>query len=193
MPVALSFEELKDFLSKQPVPCLVALEGFMEAGKSTVTEALGELLGYKVFHTDNLLDTARSGSYRNRVDVVQLRKLLEVVNGRALIEGICLRWVLADAGITPDCYLYVKRIQKQGNRWDDGQDLEDFEAGEDVYVRNALSNTRGVAKLMLPGGCDPDERQIQEAEAFYIETLRYHRDCKPHERADFIFERIEGP
>lgn len=143
---------------------LIGLEGFTLSGKTYLADALGKVVPMCVFHTDDY--TTKFDELPPYPECVDIRRLLSALETRdvsraAIIEGICLRDVLARINITPALYVYVKRISEQG-LWHDGFCLESFEA------------------------CD--NHDLHE---IHLSDFRYHQRLRPHEQADIIFNRIE--
>jgi len=152
-------------LRQLPLPALVAVEGFMSSGKSTMANALASQLGGVAIHTDEyVLPEDESLPYAQRLNygalassVAQATCAMQVV----VLEGICLREVLRLSSLSAGVFVYVKRIAANG-LWHDGFHLEDFES--------SVEQAR-------------DEPEHSD--------LMYHATARPHENADFTFHRIE--
>lgn len=146
---------------------IVAIEGFMNSGKSHLAKTLAASLSCGVVHADDfIIPSERVLPYVDRIDFDQLKAALSCsINNSPLllVEGICLRDLLARAGVFPELYVYVKRIAENG-LWHDGFHLEDYEA-----------NNCSVASE--PGKSD----------------LNYHSQSRPHEKAQIVFHRNLGP
>lgn len=148
-------------LGELPRPLLVAIEGFMCSGKSFLANALGAELGGTVVHTDDFVGPGnQSLPYPQRIRYRLLATSLRS-DPITLIEGICLRQVLARANAEATIFIYVKRLSSNG-LWNDGFHLEDFQ-----------ENAQSV--LTEPGMSD----------------LHYHATIRPHDLADIVFCRAE--
>lgn len=146
---------------------LVGLEGFCSSGKTPLANELGERMQMSVFHTDEFARKFDAPpSYPECVDIHYLRRAMEMgaPSRPSIIEGICLRDVLALVGISPTIFVYLKRIGRNG-LWYDGLHLEDFEAGHTI-----------------PG----------LTEEPHLSDFKYHTRSRPHECADLIYEQIEN-
>lgn len=161
MPEQLDFTNLCESLNALPRPLLVAIEGFMNSGKSTLAAALAPELGTTVIHTDEFVVPGdESLPYTERLNYERLEASLR--NEFAMIvEGICLRQVLKRINMVPSTYVYIKRISSNG-LWHDQFHLYEYEG-------NIRSVTDEPAKS----------------------DLDYHAMVRPHEIANFIVQRIE--
>ena len=83
------------------------------------------------------------------------------VGRRVILEGICLREVIACSAIRTDsiAHVYVKQISKNSDIWHDGCDLEDFKRGDCSLAHH-----------------EPD-----------LSAFRYHEKFCPHELANFEY------
>lgn len=165
MPLIDSIVELRQQLSSLGSGALVGIEGFMSSGKSHLANQLGAVLGCHVVHTDDsVLPGDESLPYLDRLNYVSLKYSLvnaKVGSTLILVDGICLRQVLSRLQFKAAAFVYVKRMAKNG-LWHDGFHLEDFE---------------GEAQSAAE---EPEKSD-----------LSYHAKERPHERADFVFHRVE--
>jgi hypothetical protein len=165
MPRVVPAIDLLALVSALPVGSLVAVEGFMGAGKTSLASALASSVGALAVHLDGFVapgDVTRP--YVNRLNYAALASAIEASSAStSVVDGICLRDVLNRLGRTPDLYIYVKRISPAGI-WHDGVDLEDFEAGT----------------WKTPG--EP-----------YTSDMAYHSKVRPHEKATVEVHRAEVP
>jgi hypothetical protein len=136
----------------------------MNSGKTYLSNEIRASLGCQVIHTDDFVAPGdESLPYVDRLNYEQLRSFLENENPSIiLLDGICLRQILARIHITPALFIYVKRIAPNGI-WHDGFHLESYEANEQSITE------------------EPEQSD-----------LRYHAIEHPHERADVIFHRPES-
>lgn len=144
---------------------VIGVDGFMSSGKSTLSRELARQLGAVHLEIDHYADPAREAtSYIGKLRVSELAAdftTLSLANASLIIEGVCLRRVLCAIGVRADVFVYVKRLSQAG-LWHDGLHLEDF-----------ASET-------------PDSDDWLNTD-----VNSYHLICRPHERADIIFERHE--
>jgi hypothetical protein len=145
---------------------IAGIEGFMNSGKSYLSNEVGASLSYIVLHTDDYITPGdESLPYIERLDYNKLQLSLNeaLCSSTVVIEGICLRQILARINVAPALFVYVKRMSING-LWHDGFHLEDFEENQQSVVG------------------EPERSD-----------LLYHSEKRPHERANIIFERIEQP
>lgn len=137
----------------------------MCSGKSHLANQLAEAVGWGVVHTDDhlLQSDDEQLSYPGRVNYASLAAAVDALKEQPfLVEGICLRHVLAKLGVSCSVFIYVKRISPVG-LWQDGFHLEDFEGNPNN---------------------EPHEAHRSD--------LRYHATERPHEQATFVFARVES-
>ena len=115
---------------------IIGIDGFPLAGKTSLANRLSMLLDADVVSTDDHVKI-RGGNrgYVNRLDIVGIKDSVEksIRAGRwVILEGICLREVIACSAIPTDSILhvYVKKISNNSDIWHDGCDLEDFKRGD---------------------------------------------------------------
>ena len=138
---------------------IIGIDGFTTAGKTRLADRLSMLLDADVVSTDchakadNPVET--QGSNKKYVDQINLAGIKDLVEKsiragrRVILEGICLREVIACSAIPTDSivHVYVKRISKNSDLWHDGCLLEDFERGDHVAPEPHLSAFRYHEKV----------------------------------------------
>jgi hypothetical protein len=169
LKVVQSVEELVKHVqnSQKTIPVIVCIDGFMGSGKSLLAMELAAKLDGMRVSLDCYADPeSDSTSYPEKLKTEYLERdiaKLRSTYGYVVIEGICLLQVLRAVSVTPDIFVYVKRISEHG-LWDDGFHLEDY-----INERAIKENEKGLHK------CEFD----------------YHAAILPHEGVDFIFEYVE--
>lgn len=133
MPTPVTIEDLCSRLRLLSPASIVGLEGFSGSGKTKLAEQLRVRVPAAVLHVDSFarrLDQPLP--YIECLDIDGLRRCLEQ-RGQSrptVVEGICLRDVLAHVGQTPAILIYLRRIGRNG-LWYDGSHLEEFEARQE--------------------------------------------------------------
>ena len=166
MTAAPNYEALCATLRDLPAGSLIGIEGFCSSGKSALADRLSTDIPAQVLHTDKF--ATKHENPPPYIECLRLPDLRSALEGRSksepcLVEGICLRDVLAACGTSADHYVYIRRIGKNG-LWYDQLHLETFE--------NAAT----------PNG---DEHEP------HLSDLKYHSRTRPHERASTLFDRVE--
>jgi len=152
---------------------LVAVDGLREAGKSTIAEALARELSATWVRVDDYLRKSRSTPYADRLDATGLHKALMAARETGqtcIVEGLCIRDVLARFGSLADFHVYVGRVDSFG------------EWCEPDYFDDTIS----LADLLAAIG-PPDT----EGAAFDRDLAVYHKAKKPTLHADLIYRRRE--
>jgi len=144
---------------------LVAVDGFMNAGKTTLAFKLAEMLGGIRLSFDTFADRdVASDDYAAKIRLNYLASDLRKLHATfpfVVADGICMLQVLEAVSAAPDTLVYVKRISST-DIWHDGFHLEDYEGQQTVE-----ENRPGL-----------DRSQFE-----------YHAKWRPHERAHFIYVR----
>src|SRR5207302_9604393 len=102
---------------------LIAIEGHSTAGKTVLSNALADACGGAPIGTDAFVDKDRNaGKY---VDLIVLHKVAAALTQLrrkhpvVFVEGICLRDTLRSLNVTPQAFVYCKRISQAGLWADD--------------------------------------------------------------------------
>lgn len=131
-----------------------------------LADNLGRDIPAQVIHTDSYC-TPRGNPppYAEGVNVARLKQAVDDrdMSKPCVIEGICLRDVLALCGVSAAIFVYIKRVGANG-LWYDQYRLEDHES-----------------RTGVPG----DEEEPHASD------LAYHVKARPHEHADFKIRRFE--
>jgi shikimate kinase len=172
MQVINSSSELARLLVARQVR-LVAIDGAHGSGKSTLSKALALQLGASLIEIDQYLNR-HQGAYVAHLD---LKAIAEQVDAEvpSILEGICMRQVVAAAGLRPDVYVYIKRMARWG--WADEDDLV-----VEAPIEAHLERLRQQAALFLSENEHPDL-------GLWDEVIRYHAIHRPQDVSDFVFLR----
>ena len=114
---------------------LIAVDGAHGSGKSTLAKALARELKAEVIETDLFL-RRHQGGYMRHLDCEAISK---AVNPAApcILEGICMRQVVAAARLDPQVYIYVKRMAIWG--WADEDELA-FDGSVESHLQSLKAN-----------------------------------------------------
>jgi hypothetical protein len=143
---------------------VITIGGESGSGKSHLAERLASALQATWLDFDDLLpDTPPSVyDYVALIDVEEVARRISMrETPRVVVSGLCMRDILDRSGIKDRFEVYVKRTSRQG-LWHFGIDLEDAARGAQQHDCGWLE------------ACD----------------LKYHLACRPHEGADFVYERV---
>ena len=144
---------------------IIGVEGFMLSGKTCLATELQARLKIDLLRTDRYATHSDEDTHYSRlIDLLRLKKHLDWFleeESRVIIEGMCLREILGLIGKQPEFTVYVRKLSPVG-LWHDGLNFENFEKG-DYSPYRALERS----------------------------AFEYHKAMRPHELAQYIFERIE--
>jgi len=111
---------------------LIGVDGFMEAGKTTVAFQLAEELGGIRIGVDSYVDSdAVATKYVEMVRLKALERDLHRLRGCfpfVVLDGVCLLEVVDRVRASLDAHVYCKRLSPEG-LWHDGVDLEEMDKG----------------------------------------------------------------
>jgi hypothetical protein len=161
-----TYQAVCEKLRKLGPGALIGIEGFCSSGKSTLADRLGNDIQADVVHTDSFaIKFDDPPPYLDCLKVSELARTLaqRPKTRHCIVEGICLRDILARCNADAAFYLYVKRIG-QNEFWHDELHLQSFENG------------------------DPEDGDEIEP---HLSDLKYHARTRPHEKADAVFHRME--
>jgi hypothetical protein len=169
MIIVHELEKLHNLVAKlnlNSVKKLISIDGFFGTGKSMVSAYLAQAFALPVVYVDDYF--AKDGKslelFKFENFAATVAKLRQ--GSSTIVDGIMVQDVLARTGSRADFFIYVKEVNRHGI-WSNGFKL-------DKLIRSDDDN--------LP--TKPDR--------FEDELVEYHLRFRPHERADIIFELIEG-
>ena len=144
---------------------IISIDGVDGVGKSTLSCKIAEELCLPNIEIDNFVQE-QQGGYIKYIDYDRLHD--RISNQTIVIEGVCVQQILNKMSLTSDVSVYVKVIDVYGF-WMHRMRLfpSDKSADEVINERKAKG---------FPLGHEED-------------IIRYHYTFKPHENADYIFER----
>lgn len=143
-----------------PKTAVVGIDGWTGVGKTTLAKALADALDGSIFDLDSALNRDCE-SYVPSLRLGEIAEALAAPAGLLFVSGICLRQVLEQAGRAANAHIYVKRMATWG--WADEDELDGG----------------SMPTLASKGG-----------EAVRQEMRAYHELWRPHELADFEFQRL---
>lgn len=162
----------------------IGIDGVKGAGKSHLADELSVLLGIPVLDVDDYLHQ-HQGGYVDFIDYPALATALRSMPA-LILNGVCLRQVLANVGMDLDGHVYVMRMRN--GLWVDEHDCV-FPDGVDAAI-DALAEDAAMVSSYLD---EPVEHVVverdDESRQLTFEVMRYHAEFLPHEEADVIYER----
>ncbi|MGE0592689.1 MAG: shikimate kinase [Vicinamibacterales bacterium] len=158
---------------------LIAVDGWDGSGKSTLASALAQAVSCEYVEVDKFLER-NQGGYLDRIRYPELGARLGELTELVVVEGVCLREVLARLGHAPAMSIYVKVLSSVGT-WHPGRWCEFESAGE------AIANHRQTLSLFARATAQP-----QPIDGLEEELIEYHFKWRPHEVSQLILERVES-
>ena len=170
-----SSPELSQLLSLHS-PRFITIDGAHGSGKSTLAKTLSQFLNAKLVEADKFL-RKHQDSYLPSLDYASIRREIDPER-LCILDGVCMRELVATARLAPDIYVYVKRMARWG--WADEDDLV-FEGA----VEDHLERLKLTAASFFDEGEEPRL-------GLWEEVIRYHAVHRPHETSDFVFLRRDA-
>ena len=93
-------------LIKRTRPLVVAIDGELGAGKTTLASELSRIHNYSCIHLDDFLQQEQ-GMFVNAIKLSELRKALHVAKRPLIIEGICLLQILRLLDVSPSVHVFL--------------------------------------------------------------------------------------
>ena len=166
---------------------IVTIDGWDGAGKTRLAEKISSILNLKHIELDTFLNK-HQGGFINHIRYADLGQTIQAArddSSSILVEGICVLEVLRRIGVRPDITIYVKRILSRGF-WSDGRHLPDEKSADEV-IEEDKEEQRQWARMR---GRDISDDELNREDITY-ELIKYHYADRPHENADYIFERVD--
>jgi len=159
-------DELVAILRQNPNVRLLAIDGGLGAGKSYLAESIAACWPGTHLDIDDFVEPLR-GVYVDALQTPRLRDAIASADGSVVLGGVCMREVLERACITDAFHVYIKRMAHRG--WADEAEL---------YAD-------GLEKTIASSG--------RPKEYFKYESLvrDYHRQYRPDDHADVIYEWVD--
>ena len=100
---------------------IICIDGHDGSGKSFLGRQLGLTLNATVVELDTFLTNRNTGAYVRYLDFDKLNGAIKRNASRLIvIEGVCLLAAVAQADISADCIVYVRKLSANwGNLWHD--------------------------------------------------------------------------
>lgn len=152
---------------------IVSIDGVDGVGKSTLASKIAKELSFPLIEIDIFVQEKQSG-YIDHIDYNRLKKRIReniIENRLVILEGICIQQVLDKIGLNSFIKIYVKVIDSYGFWMDEIRFFPSDKSADEVIAER---KTKGFS--------------LGHVE----EIIRYHYTCKPHENADYIFERLKS-
>jgi len=177
--VVRTIEKVLQFVRNCDPHGLIAIDGWDGSGKSTLARALTEAAARQHIELDTYLDR-REGGYLDHLRYADLRQRLVEPDPPKVVEGVCVREVLARLGLAPAVCIYVKLLSSFAT-WHPDRVFEFESAGE------AIAHYRRTLALYAQATGRP-----QPVQGLEEELIEYHFMWRPHEVSHLIFERLES-
>jgi uridine kinase len=151
-------------------PAIVSIDGVDGVGKTTLACKIAEEMSLPYIEIDTFVQE-QQGGYIDHIDYDRLSEVIKqakITNQVIILEGVCVQQVLKKLGLNSYAKIYVKVINNYPF-WMDRIRLfpPDKSADEMIAERKAKGFSLGHVE----------------------DIIRYHYTFKPHENADYIFER----
>ncbi len=166
---------------------VIGIDGGDGSGKTTLAKFLSQCTGIDVIHLDDYLNQDR-GQFVEEIRLGDLKARMQCKQGALIIEGCCLQALLDKVETNADLMIYVKFMCK--NEW-----VNEEEYNIKGELEQALVEFNSQAKLAskffaIGDECDGSDEN-DSLSGFRREIIKYHYKYRPHEKADYIYQRSE--
>jgi hypothetical protein len=163
---------------------LLAIDGVNGIGKSTIAKLLSETLCIGVVSIDDFI-IKNTDEYVNSVEV-GLKHAITSLNGRGIVEGVCMKGVLEKIEVSTYKSIYLKRMHH--GVWVDEENFSS-ELGAEAIIQKEISDLHEFEPFFAArGNRKTKSRDEIKLSALASEIIRYHHAFQPHKNADFIYE-----
>ncbi|HEY9081086.1 hypothetical protein [Magnetovibrio sp.] len=181
-------EIISEFVSKHILPILpskvkiITLDGFNGVGKSEISGHISRMLSVSHINIDDYL-VREQGRFVGSVRVEALKEEVEqslIKKGGVVIEGCMADDVLEKIGKESQFRIYVMETTRQHSETD-SEGIEEYEV---LYGDETCSYLLDRREKMLLGGSGEEPGRLDK------ELIMYHRNKRPHDRANLIIKRV---
>ena len=142
---------------------IIAIDGALCAGKTTLARQLAERLGIPHIDLDDYL-TKDQRCFVDALDLERLTQAIDASKGRTVVSGVCMLDVLRRINRSAGTLVYVKRMS--GNRWADKNEIEGDEIEQIAAVLGQQASDNPI----------------------HLEVRGYHRQYQPQIHAKVVFQ-----
>lgn len=96
-------------LIERTYPSIIAIDGELGAGKTTISNELSKLYGYPCIHLDDYLKRGQR-QFINALNLNNVKAVLTRAKRPVIIEGVCILEALGLLGATPDVHIFLKTV-----------------------------------------------------------------------------------
>jgi AAA+ ATPase superfamily predicted ATPase len=167
-------DRLRDIIEeiKRKKAKYILIDGADGSGKSTLAEKIADELNSIHINLDDYLKEG-CDSFLDHISYDLLKLKIEDSSFPIIIEGVCVLAVALKLHIKFDLHVYVKKVLNNGS-WQD-HDQWDVDDPDSFIAQQVAEQLEVWGKFSYPKCTE--------------ELIRYHYKFKPHENADFIYER----
>ena len=173
--------DLIDRLSiRDQCPAMLAIDGALGSGKTTLAEALVDSIGGRIVHLDDYV-TPDSGAYVANIRQDDLLATLSPGQRPIVVEGVCILHALAMIDTSPDALIYVKHVGSNGI-WLDEEEC-DAPGSPATIIADLDAQVRAFESAVADLG-RPDPQGLTWLRQ---EVIWYHHEYGPHSKAEIVF------
>jgi len=193
--VTRDIQEVKDLISSRfnDGIKIISIDGWTGSGKSTLAESFNENSEMEIISFDDYFEK-HTGLYLEvfHFDELKARILKEIDSKKnILIEGICLNQILLNISIESDYKIYIKELGGLED-WYHEKYLDETKTTEEIFMKDDEELKVDIfedSDNIREDNPNDDDLSKQRKGVFY-DLVRYHREYKPQDNGDIIFERI---
>lgn len=149
---------------------IVSIDGVDGVGKSTLACKIAEELSLPYIEIDTFVQE-QQGGYIDHIDYDRLSESIKqaiITNQVIILEGICVQQVLKKLDLNSNAKVYVRVMNNYGFWMDRIRFFPPDKSADEMIA----------------------ERKAKRFSLGHVEDIiQYHYTFKPHENADYIFER----
>jgi hypothetical protein len=189
-------EEVKESINKsfEGGSVIISIDGWSGSGKSYLSNMFNESDNIEIIHLDSYINK-NQGLYLEEMEYDNIKNKFEELlesKSKILVEGDCVLKILDNIGFEPNNKVYVKELGIL-NGWYYERYLDENKEIEEIFQEDdeEMSNTIPFEGMTNHSSTTDDDLSKARKGLFY-DLVRYHRDYKPHESCDVLFERKEN-
>lgn len=192
--VTQNIQEVKNFIRANfdEGKKIISIDGLKGVLKSTLADSFRDNNQIEIIHFEDywVVDP------HLYLDVFKFNKLKKTIikaldSGKdILMEGLCLIQILENISLESQYKVYIKKLEL--GEWGYEKYLDENKTTEEIFVEDDEYMKVNIFEGSYPNAEDDliSEDFRKKRKGIFYDLVRYHRDYKPQDNSDIIFERL---
>lgn len=164
---------------------IVSIDGWNDSGKSTLADIFLNITNFIVIHIDDFLNK-NTGEYLNSIKYDDLNMEIDKSadeNQIVVLEGNCILEILDCLNKSSDIKVYNKDVDINGC-WRNERYVDNSKTVQEIIDDDESK----LGDFSFIEGYDKNMFNSDDSDIVFKELIKYHKEYKPHENCDVLFE-----